>query len=52
MRTRKLGWTGLNLSVIGLGTMAIGGGDWSYGWGPQDDRESIAAILRALDKGG
>ena len=51
MRTRKLGWTGLNLSVIGLGTMAIGGGDWSYGWGPQDDRESIAAILRALDKG-
>jgi len=51
MRTRKLGWTGLNLSVIGLGTMAIGGGDWSYGWGPQDDRKSIAAILRALDKG-
>ncbi len=51
MRTRKLGGTGLNLSVIGLGTMAIGGGDWSYGWGPQDDRESIAAILRALDKG-
>jgi len=51
MRTRKLGGTGLNLSVIGLGTFAIGGGDWSYGWGPQDDRESIAAILRALDKG-
>jgi len=51
MRTRKLGWTGLNLSVIGLGTFAIGGGDWAYGWGPQDDNESIAAILRALDKG-
>lgn len=51
MRTRRLGWTGLNLSVIGLGTFAIGGGDWAYGWGPQDDNESIAAILRALDKG-
>ena len=51
MRTRKLGGTGLNLSVIGLGTFAIGGGDWSYGWGPQDDRESIEAILRALDRG-
>lgn len=51
MRTKKLGETGLNLSVIGLGTFAIGGGDWSYGWGPQDDRESIAAILRALDRG-
>ena len=51
MRTRKLGGTGLDLSVIGLGTFAIGGGDWSYGWGPQDDRESIEAILRALDRG-
>jgi aryl-alcohol dehydrogenase-like predicted oxidoreductase len=51
MRTRKLGGTGLDLSVIGLGTFAIGGGDWAYGWGPQDDRESIAAILRALDRG-
>lgn len=51
MKTRKLGWTDLNLSTIGLGTMAIGGGNWSYGWGPQDDGESIATILRALKKG-
>ena len=51
MKTRKLGWTDLNLSVIGLGTMAIGGGEWAFGWGPQDDGESIAAILRALEKG-
>jgi aryl-alcohol dehydrogenase-like predicted oxidoreductase len=51
MRTRKLGWTGLNLTTTGLGTMAIGGGNWSYGWGPQDDAESIAAILRALEIG-
>jgi aryl-alcohol dehydrogenase-like predicted oxidoreductase len=51
MKTRKLGWTDLNLSIIGLGTFAIGGGDWAYGWGRQDDGESIAAILRALEKG-
>jgi len=51
MRTRKLGWTDLNLTVVGLGTWAIGGGGWKYGWGPQDDRESKAAILRALELG-
>jgi aryl-alcohol dehydrogenase-like predicted oxidoreductase len=34
-----------------LGTWAIGGGGWDYGWGPQDDAESIAAIRRALDLG-
>ena len=51
MKTRKLGRTDLNLSVIGLGTWAIGGGGWRYSWGPQDDRESIATILRALDLG-
>lgn len=51
MKTRKLGWTDLNLSTIGLGTWAIGGGGWEYAWGPQDDRESIATILRALELG-
>lgn len=51
MKTRKLGWTDLNLSVIGLGTWAIGGGGWQWGWGQQDDRESIAAISRALELG-
>jgi aryl-alcohol dehydrogenase-like predicted oxidoreductase len=51
MKTRKLGWTGLNLSVIGLGTWAIGGGGWTWSWGPQDDRESIATISRALEMG-
>jgi aryl-alcohol dehydrogenase-like predicted oxidoreductase len=51
MKTRKLGWTDLNLSVIGLGTWAIGGGGWRWGWGPQDDQESIAAISRALELG-
>ena len=51
MRTRKLGWTDLHLTTIGLGTWAIGGGDWKFGWGPQDDRESIASIIHAIEKG-
>jgi aryl-alcohol dehydrogenase-like predicted oxidoreductase len=51
MKTRKLGWTDLNFSVIGLGTWAIGGGGWRYSWGPQDDRESISTILRAVELG-
>lgn len=48
---RTLGNSDLNLSSIGFGAWAIGGGDWAYAWGPQDDNESIAAIHRALDLG-
>lgn len=51
MKTRKLGWTDLNLTTIGMGTWAIGGGDWAFGWGPQDDEESVAAICRAVEMG-
>ncbi|MBC7190425.1 aldo/keto reductase [Candidatus Aerophobetes bacterium] len=51
MRTKKLGWTDLNLTVIGLGTWAIGGGGWKFAWGPQDDKKSIATIKRALELG-
>ncbi len=51
MQTRKLGYSDLHLTPVGLGTWAIGGGDNPYGWGPQDDKESIAAIQRALDLG-
>ncbi len=50
MQTRRLGFIDLHLSKIGLGTWALGG-VWQYGWGPQDDRESLAAIRRALDLG-
>jgi aryl-alcohol dehydrogenase-like predicted oxidoreductase len=39
------------ISSIGLGAWAIGGGDYAFGWGPQDDAESIAAIERAVDLG-
>ncbi|MBE7474096.1 MAG: aldo/keto reductase [Anaerolineae bacterium] len=51
MQTRQLGYSDLQLTVVGLGTWAIGGGGWIYGWGPQDDADSIAAIQRALDLG-
>jgi len=51
MKTEKLGNSDLNLSRIGFGAWAIGGADWSHGWGPQDDNDSIAAIHKALDLG-
>jgi len=51
MKFRPLGWTGEEISVIGLGTWAMGGADWSYGWGPQNDEDSINTIRRALDLG-
>ena len=48
---RTLGNSDLELTPIGFGAWAIGGGDWQYGWGAQDDNDSIAAIHRALDLG-
>jgi aryl-alcohol dehydrogenase-like predicted oxidoreductase len=50
MQRRQLGYTDLKLTAIGLGTWAMGG-PWQFGWGPQDDGEAIAAILKALDLG-
>ena len=41
----------MQLTAIGFGAWAIGGGDWQYAWGPQEDKESIEAIHRALDAG-
>jgi aryl-alcohol dehydrogenase-like predicted oxidoreductase len=51
MQTKKLGNSDLDLTSIGFGAWAIGGSDWAHGWGPQDDRDSINAIHRALDLG-
>jgi aryl-alcohol dehydrogenase-like predicted oxidoreductase len=51
MITRRLGNSDLALTPLGFGSWATGGGDWQFGWGPQDDAESIAAIRRALDLG-
>ncbi len=51
MEKRKLGYSDLNITTIGLGTWAIGGGENPYGWGPQDDSDSIRTIHRALELG-
>ncbi|MEO8910579.1 MAG: aldo/keto reductase [Gemmatimonadaceae bacterium] len=49
--TRQLGLTDLYLTRVGFGAWATGGGGWSFGWGPQDDDQSIAAMNRALELG-
>jgi aryl-alcohol dehydrogenase-like predicted oxidoreductase len=49
--TTQLGETGLDITRIGFGAWAIGGGGWEFGWGPQHDDESIEAIHRALGLG-
>ena len=49
--TKPLGNSDLHLTPIGFGAWAIGGGNWEFGWGPQDESESLAAIHRALDSG-
>ena len=51
MQTRKLGWTDLQLTTIGYGSWALGGGDWLWSWGPQDDQASVDTILRAMELG-
>ncbi|HEY3624698.1 MAG TPA: aldo/keto reductase [Terracidiphilus sp.] len=48
---RTLGNSDLRLTPIGFGAWAIGGGNWEFAWGPQDDNESIRAIHHALDLG-
>jgi aryl-alcohol dehydrogenase-like predicted oxidoreductase len=51
MQTKQFGKTGMQITPIGLGAWAIGGGQWESSWGPQDDQESIVTIRRALDLG-
>ena len=51
MKTRPFGSTGLEITTVGLGAWAIGGPGYAFGWGPQDDDESVAAIERAVDLG-
>lgn len=51
METKRLGNSDMDLTRIGLGAWAIGGGGWKFAWGPQDDNASIAAIRTALDAG-
>jgi len=49
--TRFLGRSGLEITRVGFGAWAAGGGDWAFSWGPQDDAASLAAMRRALDLG-
>jgi aryl-alcohol dehydrogenase-like predicted oxidoreductase len=51
MQKKRLGNSDLELTPIGVGAWAMGGGGWAFAWGPQDDDESIAAIHVALDRG-
>ena len=51
METRKLGNSDLQLTRVGFGAWAIGGGGWEFAWGNQEDTDSVEAILRALELG-
>ena len=51
MQTKQLGNSDMHITPIGIGAWAMGGGGWAFGWGPQDDDESVAAIHAALDAG-
>ena len=51
MQKKRLGNSDLELTPIGVGAWAMGGGGWAFAWGPQDDGESIEAIHAALDRG-
>ena len=51
LATRPLGTSGLEITTLGFGAWAAGGGGWSFGWGPQDDEASIAAMRHAVARG-
>ncbi|UJW77252.1 aldo/keto reductase [Rhizobium sp. SL42] len=47
VKVRSIGTSGIEASVVGLGTWAIGG--WM--WGGTDEQQSIAAIQASIDNG-
>jgi aryl-alcohol dehydrogenase-like predicted oxidoreductase len=49
--TRKFGTSGMEITTVGFGAWAVGGGDWAFSWGQQDDGDSIRAIVYAVDSG-
>jgi aryl-alcohol dehydrogenase-like predicted oxidoreductase len=51
MELKQLGTSDMWLTPVGFGAWAVGGGDWQYSWGPQDDNDSIAAIHKAINLG-
>ena len=51
MQKRELGNTGMQITPVGFGSWAIGGDNWQFGWGAQDDGDAIAAIEQAVELG-
>ena len=51
LQTKQLGNSDMSITPVGFGAWAIGGSGWQFAWGAQDDKESIAAIHRALELG-
>ena len=51
MKSAELGRTGLEITRVGVGAWAMGGAEYDWGWGSQDDDDSIAAIHHALELG-
>jgi aryl-alcohol dehydrogenase-like predicted oxidoreductase len=51
MQKKRLGNSDLEVTPVGVGAWALGGGGWAFAWGPQDDNESVAAIEAALEGG-
>lgn len=48
---RALGLSTTEITTVGLGTWAIGGGNWAFSWGPQDDTQSLKTMRHAIDLG-
>ena len=51
LNKRPLGSSGLEITTVGFGAWAIGGGDWAFSWGPQDDKASEQTMRRAIELG-
>ena len=51
MQSVRFGRTEMEITRIGFGSWAIGGGGWRAAWGPQDDDEAVGAIRRAVELG-
>jgi aryl-alcohol dehydrogenase-like predicted oxidoreductase len=49
--TVPFGTTGMDITRVGFGAWAVGGGGWKFGWGDQEDRESVDTIRHAIESG-
>jgi aryl-alcohol dehydrogenase-like predicted oxidoreductase len=51
LEMRNLGSSGPEFTTVGFGSWAVGGNGWSFGWGSQDDADSVRAIVHAVERG-